>query len=135
MKQIWIIDDDEEMIRAVQLMLKLLKQESSFFIDARPAAQALLAGQCPDLIILDINMPEVSGVDFLGFLRSRRECKDIPVIMLSTEAADMTVDLALAFGADAYVTKPVTVEELDQAMQKAFKIHGKEYISKERKTK
>jgi two-component system chemotaxis response regulator CheY len=135
MKMIWIIDDDEEMIRAVQLMLKLLKQESVFFVGALPAARALLAGQRPDLIILDINMPEVSGVEFLGFLRSRSEYTSIPVIMLSTEADDMTVDLAMSLGADAYVTKPVAVEELDQAMQKAFTLHRQEYKTRERNTK
>jgi two-component system chemotaxis response regulator CheY len=124
MKQIWIVDDDEEMIRAVQLMLKLLKHDVFFFVGARPAAQALLAGQRPDLMILDINMPEVSGVDFLEFLRRRKEYKSIPVIMLSTEAADVTVDRALALGADAYVTKPVAIEELEQAIEKAFKAHG-----------
>jgi two-component system chemotaxis response regulator CheY len=125
MKQIWIVDDDEEMIRAVQLMLKMLGNDTFFFVGARPAARALLAGQHPDLIILDINMPEVSGVDFLEFLRRRKEYKDIPVVMLSTEAADVTVDRALALGADAYVTKPVALEELEQAMEKAFKAHGK----------
>ncbi|KAF0107050.1 MAG: response regulator receiver [Anaerolineaceae bacterium] len=124
MKTIWIVDDDEEMIRAVQLMLKLLGNDTFFFVGARPAAQALLAGQRPDLIILDINMPEVSGVDFLEFLRRRKEYKDIPVVMLSTEAADVTVDRALALGADAYVTKPVALEELEQAMEKAFRAHG-----------
>ena len=69
MKNIWIVEDDEEMAQAVQLMLKLLNCNSMTFLGARPAAQTLLAGDQPDLMILDINMPEVSG---FAFIRSRR---------------------------------------------------------------
>lgn len=125
MKIVWIVDDDEEMIRAVQLMLKLLQCETRYFLGARPAAQAILAGEIPDLLILDINMPEVSGLDMLEFLRRRRETLDLPIVMLSTEAADVQVDRALAMGADAYVTKPVSLEELEAAMRKALKARGK----------
>ena len=125
MKQIWIVDDDEEMARAISLMLKLLDCETKTFLGARPAAQALMAGKQPDLLILDINMPEVTGIDMLEFLRRRAEWKDLPIIMLSSEAADVTVDQALALGADAYAMKPVTIEELEKAMSQAFYKHIK----------
>ena len=125
MKNIWIVEDDEEMAQAVQLMLKLLNCNSMTFLGARPAAQTLLTGQQPDLMILDINMPEVSGFDMLEFMRRRKEWKDLPVIMLSSEAADVTIDKALALGADGYVTKPVTIEELEKVMNTAFQKHQK----------
>ena len=120
MKTIWIVDDDEDMIRAVQLMVKLLDCETRLFYSARLAAQTLLNGEQPDLFILDINMPEVSGIDFLEFLRHRKNTMNIPVVMLSTEAADVMVDRAMALGADSYVTKPVAIEELENAMKMAF---------------
>jgi CheY-like chemotaxis protein len=123
MKKIWIVDDDEEMGRAVSLMLQLLECETKTFLGARSAAQALLTGKQPDLLILDINMPEVSGIDMLEFLRRRQEWKTLPIIMLSSEAADVTVDQALALGADAYTMKPVTIEELEKAMSQAFYKH------------
>jgi CheY-like chemotaxis protein len=125
MKQIWIVDDDEEMIRAVRLMLKLLNCEVTGHLNARSAAQGLLAGQRPELIILDINMPEVSGLDLLEFVRRRPEWKDLPIVMLSTEAADVTVDRAMELGADGYVSKPVTIEELEKVMNSAFQKHQK----------
>jgi len=124
MKTIWIVDDDEDMIRAVQLMVKLLDCETRLFYSARLAAQTLLNGEHPDLFILDINMPEVSGIDFLEFLRHRKNTMNIPVVMLSTEAADVMVDKAMALGADSYVTKPVAIEELENAMKVAFQAHG-----------
>ena len=125
MKNIWIVDDDEEMARAVQLMLKILNCTTTAFLGARPAAQALLIGKQPDLMILDINMPEVSGLDMLEFVRRRQEWNDLPILMLSTEAADVTVDKALELGADGYVSKPVTIEELEKALNEAFQKHQK----------
>ncbi len=125
MKKIWIVDDDEEMTRAVRLMLKMMGYETSAFFNARTAAQALMDKGLPDLLILDINMPEVSGLDLLEFLRRRDGLKDIPVVMLSTEASDVMVDRASTLGADAYVSKPVTIEELERAMQTAFNIRKK----------
>jgi two-component system chemotaxis response regulator CheY len=123
MKHIWIVDDDEEMARAISLMLKLLDCETKYFLNPRPAAQALLDGGRPDMVILDINMPEVSGLDMLEFLRRRREWKNLPVIMLSSEAADVMVDKALEMGADGYVMKPVTIDELEKVMAQAFYKH------------
>jgi len=125
MKNIWIVDDDEEMSRAVQLMLKMLDCNTTAFLGARLAAQTLLTGKRPDVMILDINMPEVSGLDMLEFVRRRKEWNDLPIIMLSTEAADVTVDKALTLGADGYVSKPVTIEELEKVINTALQKHQK----------
>ena len=116
MKAAWIVDDDEEMSHAVKLMLQLLEFDVSTFPNARSAGQALLAGRRPDLLVLDINMPEVTGIDFLEFVRSRAEFKHLPVVMLSTETADQQVDEALRLGANEFVFKPVTIEELERAV-------------------
>lgn len=123
MKHIWVIDHDEEMNRAVGLMLKLLDCEVAAFYNVRSAAQTLLIGKRPDLIILDINIPEVSGLDMVEFLRRRPESKNIPIVMLSSEAADTIVDKALELGADSYVRKPITLPELEKAMTIAFDKH------------
>jgi DNA-binding response OmpR family regulator len=124
MKKIWIVDDDDEMARAVTLMLKLIGCEAQHFLNARLAGKALLGGQRPDLMILDINMPEVNGIMMLEFVRHRKEFSNLPVIMLSSEATDIQIDEALNKGADAYVTKPVSLDELEAAMKAAFQKHG-----------
>ena len=123
MKQVWVIDDDEEMLHAVGLMLKLLDCKVTSFHHVRAAAQKLLSGEKPELFVLDINMPEVTGLDMIEFLRRRPESKDLPIIMLSSEAADTMVDRAMELGADGYVMKPVTIEELEKAMADAFHKH------------
>ena len=125
MKQVWIVDDDQEMSNAMRMMLELLDCQTTCFLNARSAAQTLLTGERPDIMVLDINMPEVSGLDLLEFLRRRPEWKNLPVVMLSSEAADVTVDEAMELGADGYVMKPVTLEELEKAIETAFQIHQK----------
>lgn len=125
MKQVWIVDDDEEMSRAVGLMLKLLNCQSQHFLNARSAARQLLAGKRPDLMILDMSMPEVTGLMMLEFIRRRPEWNSMPIVMLSSEAADIQIDQAMQLGADAYVTKPVSLDELEAAMQSAFQKRGK----------
>ena len=120
MKDIWVVDDDEEMSRAVGLMLKLLDCKVTTYFSVRSAAQSLATGKKPDLLILDLNMPEISGLDMIEFLRRRPDSKHLPIVMLSAEAAESVVDEALALGADSYVMKPVTIEELEKAMATAF---------------
>jgi len=120
MINIWIVDDDLEMRDAIRLMLKVIGCDSHVYPNARAAAQALLAGNSPDLLMLDINMPEVSGLDLLEFVRRRHEWNRLPILMLSTEAADVTIDRAMALGADGYITKPVTMEELQRALDSAL---------------
>jgi DNA-binding response OmpR family regulator len=116
----WIVDDDEEMSHAVRLMLELLEFRVETFREPRAAAKALLAGAKPTVLILDINMPEVSGMDMLEFLRTRTELGRIPVVMLSSETTDAQVDAALQLGADAFAFKPVSIEELQAALRKAL---------------
>ncbi|TES92450.1 MAG: response regulator [Anaerolineales bacterium] len=123
MKTAWYVDDDQEMIQAVTLMMSLLDFEVRPFLHPRAAAKAFVNGR-PDLLILDINMPGVSGIEMLEFIRLRTEYIDLPIIMLSSEYTDAQVDEALAKGADAFVMKPVTLDELEIAIQKAFQIRG-----------
>lgn len=119
MSYIWVVDDDEEMLNAVRLMLTVLDHKTVTFLGARPAARALLDGDRPDLMVLDINMPEVTGLDLLEFLRRNPKTERLPVVMLSTESSDVMIDRARELGADAYVSKPVTLEELELALSDA----------------
>ncbi len=125
MSSVWIVDDDEEMSLAISLFLRLMGCEILTFHSARAAARDLMEGRRPDLLLLDINMPEVSGLDLLEFIRRRSAWDSLPILMLSSEAADATVDQALETGADGYLTKPVTFEELETAMRRALSKHQK----------
>jgi DNA-binding response OmpR family regulator len=117
---VWIVDDDDEMARAVGLMLGVLGHNWRHFRNARSGAQALLAEKQPDFLVLDINMPEVSGLDMLEFVRRRKTWDEMPVIMLTSEHADMLMDRALHLGADGFVLKPLSIDELEASMQAAI---------------
>lgn len=120
----WIIDDDDEMRQAIKLMLELLKFEVKIYRDAPSASRDLLAGVEPSVIILDIMMPGVSGIDMLEFMRQEKNFTDVPIVMLSSETTDVQVDEAMELGADAFVFKPVTLDELENAIRKAISVHS-----------
>ena len=120
MRVVWIVDDDDEMSHAVKLMLQLLDFSVEIFRDARSTARQLMSGKRPDAILLDINMPEVSGIDLLEFLRMQSGLREIPVVMLSSETTDIQVDEAMELGANGFVFKPVTIDELEEALKRAM---------------
>jgi DNA-binding response OmpR family regulator len=120
----WIIDDDDEMRQAIKLMLELLDFKVEIYRDAPSASRDLLAGVQPDVIILDIMMPGVSGIDMLEFMRQQRDFTHVPIVMLSSETTDVQVDEAMELGADAFVFKPVTLDELENVIQKAISRHS-----------
>ena len=73
---------------------------------------ALAARHRPDLVLLDLNLPGVSGQGVIKHLRSRPETCNVPVIILSADATQTQIDKLLASGADHYLTKPIDVAQL-----------------------
>lgn len=120
-KVAWSIDDDAEMGYIIRLMLKAMGFEARSFLHPRKAVQLMMHGAMPDLIVLDMNMPGVTGVDVLEFIRARDRWDHIPIIILSVESADEMVERAMSLGADGYVFKPMTMDELEEAIEVAVK--------------
>ncbi len=118
--KVWYVDDDAEMRHAVSLMLTMLGHTMQGFTSARLAAKELLDGECPDLLLLDVSMPEINGIDMLEFVRRRPEWKTLPVLMLSSEAAEAQVDRVLALGANGFIVKPVMLDELELAIDQVI---------------
>ncbi len=113
MKIAWFVDDDAEMVRAIRMLLETLGYKVKTFSNAREAAKTLLGGEQPDIMLIDIIMPQVSGIDLLSFIRERQEWNHIPILMLSAEISEDQVDKATDLGADGYVFKPVILDELE----------------------
>jgi len=116
MATVWIVDDDSEMANAISLMVELLGHKTRIFVSARAAARELIEGQPPQAILLDLNMPVVSGDEFLKFVRSREALKNLRVVMLTSEFAESERERLLNLGADGYLTKPVVIDELEKAL-------------------
>jgi DNA-binding response OmpR family regulator len=108
MKTILVVDDEP---RLVAILEAYLKQEGFRVVTAGDGRQAAEAArrEKPDLIVLDIMMPEVDG---LSFLREHRRTADTPVILLTARVEDEDRIVGLEVGADDYVTKPFRPREL-----------------------
>ncbi|MEX2303912.1 MAG: response regulator [Bryobacterales bacterium] len=78
-----------------------------------------LAAEPIEIIVSDINMPNVNGLDFLRRLRESPH-KDLPVIMVSTEGGEKTVMEAISLGAKGFIRKPFTADQMEAALQKAL---------------
>lgn len=122
MKQmVWLVDDVAEMRQTLHHMFQLLGYETRAFADGRSVSQALLAGEMPHLLFLDVQMPQVSGLQVLTFVRSRAEWNALPVLMLTSESDEQRVEQAMRSGADGYVFKPVSFQELQMAIPTAVR--------------
>src|SRR5512146_140131 len=120
-KNVWIVDDDQDVREALRAMLKILGYESREFDDARTPAHALMVEDTPALMIIDINIPVVNGLELLSYVRRKPRWVHLPVIILSSESDEERVEQVVRMGADGYIFKPVTIEELDMAIRSAFK--------------
>ena len=107
MKYKILIIDDEKMI--LSMMEKCLK-EKFFVYTAESAKKALeLLNIKPDIILLDINMPEMDGLELCRLIRSHISC---PIIFLTARVTEQDVIKGLSVGGDDYITKPFSMDEL-----------------------
>ena len=81
--------------------------------------------QRPDAILMDINLPGLSGFDALGTLRAREETKSIPVIALTAAASERDKRRGMQSGFFRYLTKPIRVDELVAALETVFTASSK----------
>lgn len=122
--KILAIDDEPSVLLIIQHYFKdkFLVQVYSKPADAISWMQE---GNIPDLIICDLNMPEISGEEFVVFLRSSGFFSSIPVIMLSaTESSEKKI-LILNAGADDFMVKPFNPKELEARINSIFRRMGK----------
>jgi len=112
MSNILIVDDSPTMRRMVTASLRALPDAS--FGEAASGLEAIerVALSPVDLIILDLNMPDMHGLEVLDFLRRHQAYRDIPVIVLTTRGDEASRQDALAAGASLYLTKPFSPRAL-----------------------
>ncbi|WP_402372901.1 response regulator [Isoptericola rhizosphaerae] len=107
-----IIDDARVMRRIVATTLKDLGFETAEAADGRQALDLLEAGEEFDLACIDWNMPVMDGLEFVQAVRTRREWRDLTLMMVTTESEQGQIVRALAAGAHEYLIKPFTPDAL-----------------------
>src|SRR5262245_61119230 len=110
-KRILLVDDSNTVLMMERMILSQARYELTC---ARNGAEAVERARAehPDLILLDVIMPQMNGLDALSALRADEATRDIPVIMVTTRGEADTMEAGFARGCNDYVTKPVNSSEL-----------------------
>jgi len=111
-----IADDDEDILTLVQLRLSRSGYEVVVARDGEEALRLAREKQ-PDLAVLDWMMPKASGLEVLRAIRADAELRDIPVVLLTARASEADIEEGLAAGADDYIAKPFSPQELAARIQ------------------
>ena len=113
-----IIDDNRQTADALHQMLDVLGVETRVSYGSSPALE-LLQTLTPKLILLDINMPGVDGLEILSFLRREHRLVPVPVIVITSDDQPETKERVMKGGATAILIKPATLDALEEAMKNA----------------
>jgi two-component system chemotaxis response regulator CheY len=111
-----IIDDSSVMRKIVERSLRQAGIDLAEVREAGNGAEALQALQASgvDLILCDINMPVMDGIEFLRQMQGEPNAKGVPVVMITTEGSESHVVQALSIGARGYIRKPFTPEQVKE---------------------
>ncbi len=117
-----IVDDSAAIRKILQRMLGQAGVTLGKVVEAGDGVEALerLKAQPVNLILSDINMPNMDGIQLLTELKSKTESKHIPVIMITTEGGEAKVMEALELGASGYVRKPFTSNQIKEKLVGLF---------------
>lgn len=111
MAKVLVVDDEPNIV----LSLEFLMQQAGFeVVTAEDGEQALarVNDAQPDLLLLDISLPGISGFDVLERLRHEAATAQLPIIMLTAHGRDVEREKGMALGADDYITKPFSTQSL-----------------------
>ena len=125
---IWCVDDDSTIREIEVYTLEQTGFEARGFADGISMLEALKT-KVPELIILDIMMPEMDGLEVLSKIRSEASYKDIPVIMATAKGTEMDKIGGLNSGADDYLVKPFGVMEMVARVKAVLRRTVKEDVS------
>ena len=115
-----IADDDADILSLVKAVLERSGHEVVAASDGAEALASVRARK-PDLVVLDIAMPEVDGLEVLRRLRADPTTSELPVVLLSARAQEADVERGFAIGASAYLKKPFSPRELSGHVAKLLR--------------
>ena len=126
-KKVLIVEDNELNLRLFCDLLRAHEYEVQGVRDGREALDAARAF-APDVIVMDIQMPHVTGIELIGAIRSDAELAATPVMAVTAYAGKADEDRIRAAGADAYVSKPISlmrfIDTVEGLIRVAPEIHG-----------
>lgn len=118
MKTILIVEDSSTTRALIRAVIDELGDFDTVEASSGFEALKMLPQQEYDLIITDINMPDINGLELINFVRNNARYRHIPIIIVSTERSEEDKKRGMALGATAYVTKPFKSFELQETIEK-----------------
>lgn len=118
-KKILAVDDERHIVRLIQVNLERAGYQVATAYDGREALQKIEAEK-PDLVVLDVMMPYMDGLEALKRIRANPATRALPVIMLTAKAQDQDVFQGYSHGVDIYLTKPFNPIELLTFIKRIF---------------
>jgi two-component system, chemotaxis family, chemotaxis protein CheY len=111
-----IVDDSSVMRKIIERSLRQAGLESLIVLEAGTGIEGLevLKSRRVDLILSDINMPSMDGLEFVRQLREMQLAAEVPVVMITTESSEEHVKQAIQAGASGYIRKPFTADQVKQ---------------------
>ena len=110
--RVLVVEDEQDIAGLIKHTLERSGDASVEIVGRGDEALRAIAGRPPDLVILDLNLPVVSGDEVCRILRGRAETRQLPIIMLTARTSESDRVTGLDLGADDYVTKPFSLREL-----------------------
>ena len=131
--KILIVDDSFPMRAVIKKIIKASGFEVGEFFEAATGLEAMQILDCQwlDLVLSDYNMPDMDGLEMLKAMKQNDMLKDIPVIMVTTEGSNQRIEEFLESGADAYIKKPFTPEQIRSHLNQLLGEPEHEYASDE----
>jgi len=110
-EKILVVDDEKDIVELLQYNLEKEGYKISSVFSGEQCLENVKT-ELPDLILLDLMLPEIDGLDVCKFLKNNSQTSHIPIIMLTAKGEETDIVLGLELGADDYITKPFKVREL-----------------------
>src|SRR5262249_27632414 len=110
--RVLIVEDEQDIAGLIKHTLERSGGADAEIVGSGDAALKAVAARPPDLIILDLNLPVLSGLEGCRVLRSRSDARHLPIIMLTAKSSESDRVAGLELGADDYVPKPFSLREL-----------------------
>ena len=122
-KRVLVVDDEPNIVMSLEFLMRRAGFEVQVARNGREAIAAL-EGPPPDLMLLDVMMPEFDGYEVCERVRAREEWRATKIIMLTARGRDAERERGLKVGADAYVTKPFSTRDLVEQAKRILGVAG-----------
>jgi len=119
-KTVVVIEDEPDAAEMFGEMMRVNGFRVVKSYSSGPAIE-IIEREKPDIVILDVMMPEISGIEILQIMRTKSELSQIPVVVVSAKSMPSDIKTGLDAGASVYLTKPVGFLDLKQAVEKIFR--------------